>query len=208
MLEKLKKFGIQPGEFDTSKLDPAIIKGLNQAPPEVWLKFATAPYDMPTVNGWLNPLNLGRYGTDYNTRALIAWFGLGALTSDDAVYPSTLVDGDGRVLDGASKYVIHFDKGELPPSPSGVWSVSPYRENFYVRNSINRYGILSGMPLKYNADGSLDIYIQARTPGADKEANWLPCPPSLPFNLTMRVYQPSKPLLDGTYKIPPIKRVA
>jgi hypothetical protein len=89
-----------------------------------------------------------------------------------------------------------------------VWSVSSYRENFYVRNSINRYGILSGMPLKYNADGSLEIYIQATTPGADKEANWLPCPPSLPFNLTMRVYQPSKPLLDGTYKIPPVKRVA
>lgn len=208
MLEKLKRFGIEPGkEFDSSKLDPAIIKGLNRAPAEVWLKFATAPYEAPAVNGWLNMLNLGRYGTDYTTRALIAWFGLGALTSDDAVYPSALLDGDGKVLDGAAKYIMHFEKGELPPSPSGVWSVSPYRENFYVRNSINRYGILSGMPLKYNADGSLDIFIQAQSPGADKEANWLPCPPSLPFNLTMRVYQPSKPLLDGSYKIPPIKRV-
>jgi hypothetical protein len=157
MLEKLKKFGIEPGkEFDTS---------------------------------------------------LIAWLGLGALTSDDAVYPSAFVDGDGKVLDGAAKYVLHFGKDELPPSASGVWSVSPYRENFYVRNSINRYGILSGMPLKYNADGSLDIYIQANTPGADKEANWLPCPPSLPFNLSIRAYQPSKPFLDGTYKIPPVKRV-
>ncbi|MBR0956305.1 DUF1254 domain-containing protein [Bradyrhizobium japonicum] len=208
MLEKLRRFGIEPGqEFDTSKLDPAIIKGLNEAPGEVWLKFQQAAYDQPAVNGWLNILNLGRYGTDYNTRALVAWFGLGALTSDDAVYPSTFVDGDGKVLDGAAKYVLHFDKGELPPSAVGVWSVSPYRENFYVRNSINRYGILSGMPLKYNADGSLDIYIQATSPGADKEANWLPCPPSLPFNLTIRSYQPSKPLLDGSYKIPPVKRV-
>lgn len=207
-LEKLKRFGIEPGkEFDPSKLDSAIIKGLNRAPSEVWLKFATAPYDAPAVNGWLNMLNLGRYGTDYTTRALISWFGLGALTSDDAVYPSALLDGDGKVLDGAAKYVMHFEKGGLPPSASGVWSVSPYRENFYVRNSINRYGILSGMPLKFNADGSLDIYIQANSPGPDREANWLPCPPSLPFNLTMRVYQPSKPLLDGAYKIPPVKRV-
>jgi hypothetical protein len=208
MLEKLKKLGIEPGkEFDAGKLDRAIIKGLNDAPGEVWLKFQQGPYEAPNVNGWLNILNIGRYGTDYATRALIAWFGLGALTSDDCVYPSVLVDGDGNVLDSAAKYILHFAKDEFPPSASGVWSVSPYRENFYVRNTINRYGILSGMPLKYNADGSLDIYIQANPPGADKEANWLPCPPSLPFNLTMRVYQPSKPLLDGNYKIPPIKRV-
>ncbi|MGY3395286.1 hypothetical protein ACVWW6_007877 [Bradyrhizobium sp. USDA 3311] len=208
MLEKLKKIGIEPGkEFDTSKLDRAIIKGLNGAPGEVWLKFQEGPYEAPSVNGWINMLNIGRYGTDYNTRALIAWLGLGALTSDDAVYPSAFVDGDGNVLDGAARYVLHFGKDDFPPSASGVWSVSPYRENFYVRNSIDRYGILSGMPLKYNADGSLDIYIQAMTPGADKEANWLPCPPSLPFNLTIRAYQPSKPLLDGTYKIPPVRRV-
>lgn len=208
MLEKLKKFGIEPGkDFDTSQLDPAIARGLNRAPGEVWLKFQTAPYDMKGVNGWLNVLNLGRYGTDYNTRALIAWLGLGALTSDDAVYPCTFVDGEGKILEGAGKYVLHFDKGELPPSAVGVWSVSPYRENFYVRNAINRYGVLSGMPLKYNADGSLDIYIQNTTPGAEREANWLPCPPSLPFNLTIRSYQPSKPLLDGSYKIPPVKRV-
>jgi hypothetical protein len=162
---------------------------------------------METANGWINILNLGRYGTDYETRAFVAYFGLGALTSDDAVYPSALVDGDGKVLDGAQKYIMHFEKNGVPPSHVGVWSISPYRENFYVRNSINRYGILSSMPLKYNADGSLDVYIQAKTPGADKESNWLPCPPSLPFNLTIRVYQPKKEILDGTYKIPPIRKV-
>jgi hypothetical protein len=63
------------------------------------------------------------------------------------------------------------------------------------------------MPLKYNVDGSLDIYIQAANPGPDREANWLPCPLSLPFNVTIRAYQPKKPFLDGTYKIPPLKRV-
>jgi hypothetical protein len=207
MLDKLKRIGIEPGkEFDISKLDPAVAKGVNLVPGEVWLKFAEGVYQATTVNGWLNLLNLGRYGTDYNTRALVAWLGLGALTSDDAVYPSAFIDGDGKVLEGSSKYVLHFNKDELPPSESGVWSISQYRENFYVRNSINRYAIKSGMSLKYNADGSLDIYIQARSPGADKEANWLPSPPSMPFNLTIRVYQPKKSLLEGTYKIPPVKR--
>jgi hypothetical protein len=133
--------------------------------------------------------------------------GLGALTSEDCVYPSAFVDGDGEVLDGAKKYVMHFEKGQLPPSAAGVWSLSQYRENFYVPNALGRYGILSSMPLKYNADGSLDVYLQAKSPGQDKEANWLPIPPSDPFNLTVRIYQPKKEAIDGTYKVPPVKKV-
>jgi hypothetical protein len=207
LLKDNPPYAIEPGkELDPSKLNPAVLRGVN-VPLEVWKKFAESVYEMPTVNGWMNPLNLGRFGTDYNTRALIAWLGLGALTLDDAVYPSAFVDGDGRVLDGAKNYVIHFGKDELPPSYSGVWSISQYRENFYVHNPIERYGIRSSMPLKYNSDGSLDVYVQAKSPGADKESNWLPSPQSAPFNLTVRVYQPKPALLDGSYKLPPVKRV-
>jgi hypothetical protein len=173
---------------------------------------------MKSVNGWLLPTNLGRYGIDYNTRGLIAWLGLGALTSDDAIYPGAFVDGDGNTLYGDSKYIMHFEKDGLPPSHSGVWSISQYRENFYVHNPIERYAIGAGMPLRYNTDGSLDVYIQASTPGPDKEANWLPCPPSGPFNLTVRVYQPDQAMLDGrtkenvvvkagTYQLPPVQKI-
>ncbi len=88
------------------------------------------------------------------------------------------MDGDGKPLDGASGYRLHFGKDRLFPSHSGVWSISAYRENFYVHNPIERYGITSGMPLHYNRDGSLDVYIQAQSPGPDREANWLPCPPA------------------------------
>jgi hypothetical protein len=207
-LEKLKKIGVEPSsDFDPSKLDPEVLKGINKTPPLVWMEFATGPYSEKTVDGWLYIMNLGRYGTDYKTRAFCAYVGLGALCKEDAIYPSCFVDGDGKVLDGAAKYVMHFHKGQLPPSNVGVWSVSQYRENFYVPNPINRYGILSSMPLKYNSDGSLDIYLQKDSPGPDKESNWLPNPPSDPFNLTVRVYQAKKEILDGTYKLPPVKRV-
>jgi len=54
---------------------------------------------------------------------------------------------------------------------------------------------------------SLDVHVQAKSPGPDKEANWLPCPPSGPFNLTIRVYQPKKEILDGAYKLPAVKKV-
>jgi len=131
---------------------------------------------------------------------------------------SSFVDGEGRPLDGANKYTLHFEKDGLLPSHSGVWSISAYRENFYVRNALERYGIASWMPLVYNADGSLDVYIQARSPGVDKEANWLPCPPSGLFNVTIRVYWPEEAIIDGrtedhlmveagTYQIPPLIRV-
>lgn len=63
------------------------------------------------------------------------------------------------------------------------------------------------MPLKYNADGSLDVYLQANSPGADKESNWLPIPASGSYNLTVRVNQPEQLLLDGTYKLPPVTKV-
>ena len=79
--------------------------------------------------------------------------------------------------------------------------ISAYRENFYVQNPINRFGLLPDMP-KYNADGSLDVYLQATSPGRDKESNWLPTPRSGMFNLTIRIYDPKKEALDPAYRIP------
>ena len=208
MIEALKKLGVEPGKpFDPSKVDPSILEGINKAPAFVNMQFETGPYAMKTVNGWLNILDLGAYGTDYQTRAFIAYVGLGALQKEDAVYPSAFVDGNGMALDGSHKYVMHFDKGQLPPSKVGVWSISPYRGNFYIKNAINRYGILSSMPLKYNPDGSLEVYLQRDSPGTDKESNWLPIPPSGMFNLTVRSYQPEQSFLDGTYKLPPVTKV-
>jgi hypothetical protein len=100
---------------------------------------------------------------------------------------SAYVDGDGKPLDGGSRYVLHLEKDQMFPSNAGIWSVSPYSGNFYVRNAIDRYAIAPWMPLKYNSDGSLDIYLQANSPGTDKESNWLPIPPSGPINVTIRV---------------------
>ena len=208
MIERLKKLGVEPGkEFDPSKLDPAIRKGINEAPFEVWKKFASGPYGMNLPNGWANMLNVGRYGSDYQTRAYVAYMGLGAGVKEDIIYPTAFVDGNGAALDGSRNYVIHMTKADMAASQNGVWSISQYRENFYVHNPIERYQIGSGMPLNYNADGSLDIYVQPNSPGKDKEANWLPTPPTGMFNLSFRFYNPRAEALDPNYKFPPVQRV-
>lgn len=208
MIKLLMKFGVEPGKsFDATELDPGSLKGINLVPFQVYKLFDAGPYTMKTANGWINMLNLGAYGTDYQTRAYVAFMGLGALPKEDAVYPTAFVDSTNTPLDGSHNYIMHFNKGELPRSKVSVWSISPYRGNFYVKNSLNRYGILSSMPLKYNPDGSLDVYLQRSSPDADKESNWLPIPPSGAFNLTVRSYQPEKSMLDGTYKLPPVVKV-
>ena len=162
---------------------------------------------LQTVNGWIViPKDFADYGTDYDTRAGIALIGLGGIRPHDVVYPTAFIDGDGKPLDGANRYVLHFGKGQTPPT-NATWSVSMYDPHgFYVPNPINRYNLTMWMPLKVNADGSIDLYIQANSPGADKETNWLPAPASGTFNLTVRDYWPTEAELDGTYKLPPVRK--
>jgi hypothetical protein len=101
---------------------------------------------------------------------------------------------------------MHFDKGQLPPA-EGFWSLTMYDANyFFVANPINRYTLSSRFKFKYNADGSLDFYLQKDSPGKDKEANWLPAPDGR-FIAMLRLYWPRRTppsILDGTWKIPPI----
>jgi len=208
MVAKLKTLGIEPGkDFDIRTIDPPTARGLHRAM-GAFAKLQTGMKKLKTENGWIvMPKDMGNYGTDYNTRAGIALVGLGAIQPHDVVYPTAFIDGDGKPLEGANRYVLHFDKGQTPPT-NATWSVSMYDpQGFYVPNAINRYNLAAWMPLTYNADGSLDMYIQASSPGPEKEANWLPAPASGPFNLTARDYWPKETVLDGTYKLPPIKKV-
>jgi hypothetical protein len=210
IIAQLKKVGIEPGKsFDMDKADPAIRDALAKAPEEGQQLMA---WKVPTlarvVNGWsMNTDTMGVYGNYYLKRAIIAQLGLGANLPEDAIYPLNLADESGKPLDGANKYTLHFDKGDMPPA-NAFWSVTLYdSQGFQVPNSLNRFAVSSWMPFKYNADGSLDLYFQNENPGTDKEANWLPAPKE-PFNLTMRIYAPKSEALTGKWNPPPVTRVS
>jgi len=209
VLALLARIGVNPGQdFDPGTLDPAVAKGLENSVQIALEKLqAAAKTTGKPVNGWnVPPMNVGEFGTDYGLRAVVALIGLGANLPADAIYPNAFVDGDGKPLSGAHRYVVHFDKGQTPPA-NAFWSMTMYdAQSFMVENPINRYDIAGWMPLKYNQDGSLHVYVQKDSPGKDKEANWLPDAAG-DFSITMRVYWPKPAMLDGRWTPPPVKRV-
>lgn len=209
IIERMKRIGIEPGKsFDIDKVDPAVKKALESAPDAAQkLMLWKASTLARVTNGWsMNTDTMGVYGNYYLKRAIVAQQGLGANLPEDAVYPLNLSDESGKPLDGANKYTIRFEKDALPPV-NAFWSITLYDQAGYqVANSLNRFAVSSWMPFKYNPDGSLDLYFQNESPGADKEPNRLPAPKG-PFNLTMRLYAPKQAVLVGKWNPPPVVRV-
>jgi hypothetical protein len=209
MIAQLKKIGFEDGKsFELDKATPAVRKALQSAPDEAQKLMA---WKLPTLarvaNGWsMNTDTMGVYGNYYLKRAIITQLGLGANLPEDAIYPVNLADETGKPLDGANKYTLRFEKGEAPPA-NAFWSITLYDpEGFQVANSLNRFNLASWMPFKRNEAGSLDLYFQNESPGADREANWLPAPKG-PFNLTMRLYAPRSEALTGKWNPPPVTRM-
>lgn len=209
ILAQLKHIGFEVGKsFDLNNSSPAVKRGLESSPEDA---LALMKWKVPSLarneNGWsMNTDTMGVYGNYYLKRAMVAQLGLGANLPEDAIYPLNLADNTGESLNGTNKYVIHFEKNDLPPV-NAFWSITLYdQEGYQVANSLNRFALSSWMPFKYNSDGSLDLYFQNESPGKENEANWLPSPQG-PFNLTMRLYAPKGSVLVGKWNPPPVMRV-
>jgi hypothetical protein len=209
IVARMERIGIERGQsFDAARLDPAVRHGLEAVPEAALAKVrAKAPTMARVVNGWLlNTDTIGIYGNYYLKRAWSAWIGVGTNQPEDAFHPLNVADADGEPLNGDNNYVMHFAKDELPPV-EGLWSVNVYDPDFYiVANPLNRYAIGDRDALTFNADGSLDLYLQHESPGAERESNWLPAPRGR-LSLLMRLYAPKAAALDGTWNPPPVKRV-
>ena len=212
---QLARIGIIPGKpFDVDHLTEAQHRGLAHAAEDgarivEWKKkYRGTPY--PTR--W-NNLRPGTYGVDYLDRAVGAVEGLFVHDREEAVYFSTYEDGDANLLDGSNRYVMHFDKGQIPTTlKNGFWSLTMYRADGrnLAKNPINRFSIGDRTKgLTYNTDGSLDIYVQSTAPQGH-ESNWLPSPQIGVYRINYRVYLPTEKVRTPdtmSQFLPPIKKV-
>jgi hypothetical protein len=207
LVASFQQIGLSVGKgFEWQALDEASRRGLARA-----LKTGPAIVDSKwaatgeIANGWKYTFAGGRAGYDPGLRAALTKYELGAQLADQVIYPNTRVDDKGEKLTGTRKYVLHFDAGKWPPV-SVFWNLAMYGDDMlFVENDFGRYSFGSTTDgLKKNADGSLDIVIQKEK--AADTSNWLPAPAG-DFNLTMRLYGPETTVLDGTYRLPPVKRI-
>ena len=141
---------------------------------------------------------------------MVTLIGPGLNFPQDALYPFSEKDADGNEYDGSKHaYVMRFEKGQLPPV-KGFWSLTMYDPDFFfVPNPIDRYSLSQRDTFVTNADGSVDLYLQAKSPGKGKEANWLPAPKGK-FIPMLRLYWPQDTppsILDGSWTPPPLRRV-
>ena len=211
VVDQMARIGIVAGKpFDLNGLNTTIQSAVAQGARDGLAQVNAAGQNPPgstVIHNWDCNYHLGNYGTNYTLRAGVSNIGLGAALPEDAWYPISRLDANGTAYTGAHNYVMHFEKNSTPPT-NAFWSLTMYNnQQFFVANPINRYAISPHLgPMKYNADGSLDIYIQNVSPGSAKESNWLPAP-SGGFNLILRVSWPQESVLNGSWLPPAVQQV-
>jgi hypothetical protein len=208
MLALFARIGIGPGKpSDSNAIPPEIRAAIDTGIAEAAKTLkdgAVQQKDSRALFGTRAELADG-YITKRNYGAMLGIYGN---TKEEAVYGSQQTDRDGKVLDGNRRWVMRFESGQLPPVTE-FWSITMYNlpQRFLVGNPLNRYSIGDRTAgLVKGADGSLEIYMQAESPGPDKESNWLPTPTGT-FFFVGRFYGPKAEALDGRWSLPPLIEV-
>lgn len=205
--------GIGPdGAFEADKLAPEMRTAIEGGMADAWGELDALTKDQ---------IDTGKVGSaqffgtaddlkgNYLYRMAGAVLGIYGNTAAEAIYPTTALDSAGQALTGADRYTYHFASGQLPPV-NAFWSLTMYElpQSLLVANPMNRYLINSPMEssLIKDPDGGITLYLQNQSPGADKEANWLPAPAG-PFQVVLRLYWPKPDALSGQWQAPKPEKV-
>ncbi|MGB3126041.1 MAG: DUF1254 domain-containing protein [Pseudomonas sp.] len=180
---------------EAQKADEEVIKPL--------LQFRNYGKQLP--DHWSTIDNGAAFGTDYFLRTAVARSNIFVNKQIETKYFYQDLDQSGTRLNGGQRYSVTFPKGGVPPV-KGFWSLTLYnQQHFFAENPLGRYSLgTKNKSLKPNADGSLTLYVQSDSPGADKESNWLPAPKDADFSLYIRAYWPEAAALNGQWTPPPV----
>jgi hypothetical protein len=192
-------------------------------------KIGDADFHVYADRQWLNPVNnrssrwpnadtdLGFVDRKHGFRNLDArvWFftdyysisaGMVSMTpGKGAFYMIAFKDAAGNWLNGQNSYKL-----TLPPNiPAALfWSVTLYEAE-------NASGLDNGQPFPSlgklnrpatNANGSIDFYMGPKPP-AGKEGNWLATPPGRGYFAILRLYAPTEPAVNMTWRPGDIEKV-
>ena len=207
LVRQFAAIGLTPGgDFDLEKLEAPVRRGLERAVPSARALLESRIGATGSMrNGWQFD-DVGHWQDNYLRRAAFAWLAIAGNDPEEAIYVRAFTDSDRQPLSGTHDYRLHFDPGRTPPA-SAFWSLTMYdADGYLVGNPIHRYAIRDRTPgLRYNSDGSLDIYI-SRTAPSGHESNGLPAPAG-EFSLILRLYLPKPEALDGSWQPPSVVRV-
>ena len=213
LMARFAKIGVGAGKpFDPNSLSPELQKALQEGMADAWAAFKV---HKETEVDTGKSSSADSFGTraflkgNYMSRMSGAVLGIYGNSKQEALYPVYFIDAEKQKLDGSHRYILRFAPGQLPPA-NAFWSLTMYKlpESLLYANPLNRYLINSPMlpSLKREADGGITLYVQNASPGADKQANWLPSPDG-PFFMALRLYWPKPEAPDGKWKAPPLNRV-
>lgn len=209
VLAQLRRVGLIPGRtFEFDRLDHPAKQGMRRGLRAGRERMdAAAGGTLRAVNGWQQEAgSVGVYGSGYLRRALAAQAQPGSGLPEDQVVLLLAADSQGAPIDGAHRYLLHFESGQLPPA-GAAWSLAAYDgQGMPVANLLNRYALGDRAPLRYNADGSLDVHISHAPPAPEDQANWLPIAAAGPVTVLLRAYEPGPALLDGLWMPPALVR--
>jgi hypothetical protein len=216
LLGLFNRIGVGPGQ-DVDAMDEHTKKGLLRAAQDgrLLIRKAFVQGMGKRVSSWnYPPSKVGRSTLvdDYALRAVTAVVGNGINDVEENIYMVNTKDATGAQLNSAKRYTVRFAPDQLPqPDPRGYWSLTLYgMDNDLVENPVNRYTFANKPAGSYqrDPDGGVTFFVQADTPGLDKEANWLPSPAGgKPFYLILRIYLPPQEALEQTYVPPSLVQV-
>jgi hypothetical protein len=197
--------------FGAATKDPdikqALVESFVAADKEIVAPFTQWKYNGRSAgNGWNSPVNNAQWGTDYVNRTATAKSNMYDNKPAETKYIYRDFDSQGQQLHGKNIYTVTFPKGQLPPV-KGFWSLTLYNEHhLFHTNALNRYSLgTKSKSLQYNPDGSLTLFFGAKSPGKNKETNWVPAPNGT-FSLYIRAYWPEKAILDGSWMPPNVAK--
>ncbi|WP_223033992.1 DUF1254 domain-containing protein [Hanstruepera marina] len=207
LMKRFAKLGIGAGEeFKWDSFSPEVQNAIKQGIADSWVDFEALKSQAEA--GGLGSAEI--FGTrehlnnNYSYRMIAAVVGIWGASAEEAIYPTYYVDSENEPLNGANKYTLRFEPGQLPPV-GAFWSLTMYElpASLLVENPLNRYLLNSPMmdDFVFGKDGGLTLYFQNESPGKEKEPNWLPAPKG-PFSVVMRLYLPKPETLSGEWVRP------